>query len=153
MAIEALVLDGAEALLHAGDVGNIAILDMMLESGLPTTAVFGNNDFMLFEYQKSHPIHSEPHYFELGGLKFKMMHMPYHMSADCDVAIFGHLHKFESSKPGRTLFINPGEVCAREKGVSECAILETKEDMFLVNYMFRSVQSDFWHKREYEYKR
>jgi hypothetical protein len=74
--------------------------------------------------------------------------MPYYMSADADMVVSGHTHLFEASLVNNTLFINPGEVCAREKPLSECALVEVEEGCFEVTHYFREVNALTWTKRE-----
>ena len=43
-----------------------------------------------------------------------------------------------------TLYINPGEVCAREKPNIECVMLEIKENEYIINvYSKELTQKDF----------
>ena len=37
----------------------------------------------------------EPHYFKLAKTKFKLMHLPFFMSPDSEVVIYGHTHAFD----------------------------------------------------------
>jgi predicted phosphodiesterase len=70
------------------------------------------------------------------------MHHPYFLTPDCDVVIYGHLHKFECEKR-KALFLNPGEICAREKPLIESALLDTKT--LEVEYVYKD--SDWKIKR------
>jgi len=57
---------------------------------------------------------------------------------------------FEASLVNDKLFINPGEVCAREKPLSECALVIVKNDSFEVAHYFRELSHQEWTKREIE---
>jgi putative phosphoesterase len=43
-----------------------------------------------------------------------------------DVIIYGHVHEAKAYKKGRTLIINPGEVCGYLTGKPSIAVLDTK---------------------------
>ncbi|HHD75516.1 MAG TPA: YfcE family phosphodiesterase [Campylobacterales bacterium] len=148
--VEHLSSLGAEYLLHAGDILLEEHLQMLKESGLPYACVYGNNDTRLISLDGQYNIFREPHYFKIEELKIKMMHMPYYLSADADIVVSGHTHMFEASLVNETLFINPGEVCAREKPLSECAFVTVSDGVFKVEYYFREVSSEAWSKREPE---
>jgi len=149
-AIEHLLSQGVEYLLHAGDIMLEEHLKMLEETNLPYVCVYGNNDLALTHLYGKYNIFKEPYYFKIDNLKIKIMHMPYFMSADADIVVSGHTHTFESSLKGDTLFINPGEVCAREKSLTECAIVSVKDKKFKVEHYFRELSQDSWTKREIE---
>ena len=136
-AIAHLIDSGAEYLLHAGDLEIKEHLDILEDSSVPYICVYGNNDTLLIPLYGQYPIYREPHYFDIEGIKIKMMHMPYYLNPDVDIVISGHTHMFEAEMKGDTLFINPGEVCAREKPLSECVMLEVLDGEFEVIYYFK----------------
>ncbi len=131
-ALALLIENGAEFIIHAGDIVEVEILDMLEESPLDYLAVYGNNDAHLVEYHDKYQLVQEPYYFKLDKLKFKLMHLPFYMAPDADIVVYGHTHYFDCDYKGKTLFLNSGEVCARKKPVSECAMLETFDDKFIV---------------------
>ncbi len=141
---------GVEYLLHAGDIMLEEHLQMLEETKLPYACVYGNNDTSLIALHGKYNIFQEPHYFKIEDLKIKMMHMPYYMSADSDLVVSGHTHMFEASLSNKTLFINPGEVCAREKPLSECALVIVKNKSFEVTHYFRELSQKEWMKRKIE---
>lgn len=147
-AIEHLCALGAEYLLHAGDIMLEAHLQMLEETGLPYACVYGNNDTALIALHGTYNIFKEPHYFKIEDLKIKMMHMPYYMSADADMVVSGHTHMFDVSLVNETLFVNPGEVCAREKPLSECTLVMVEDKHFEVTHYFRELNQSEWTKRE-----
>ena len=149
-AIEHLLSCGAEYLLHAGDLEREEHLQILENAPVPYVAVYGNNDTSLMFLSKKYNIHKEPHYFKIQELKIKMMHMPYYMNPDANIVISGHTHHFESSLKGETLFINPGEVCAREKPLSECAMIEIKNGKFRVTHYFRELNKKVWVEHDIE---
>jgi hypothetical protein len=115
--------------------------------------VYGNNDASLIEYHTKYNLVQEPHYFKLGGVNFKLMHLPFYMNADAEVIIFGHTHVFECDFKNRTLFLNPGEACARDKPFSNCAMLEVTDNALSVTHYYRSVGSEHFEERHYSFER
>jgi predicted phosphodiesterase len=81
------------------------------------------------------------------------MHLPYHLTPDSDIVIFGHTHMFECEYTNKTLFVNPGEVCAREKPLIECVILEINENEYIISYYFKNINENNFKKEEYKYER
>lgn len=152
-AIDALLNDGAEFLVHAGDIVELETLELLKKSRLRYEAVYGNNDAHLAEFHDRYNLVQEPYYFKTANTTFKLMHLPFYMTPDTDVVIFGHTHTFHSEYKGNTLFLNPGEVCARSKSVSEWAMLEIKEDEFIVTAYTRENKSDMIEKEEFSYTR
>ncbi|WP_201332862.1 metallophosphoesterase family protein [Nitratiruptor sp. YY09-18] len=129
-------------LIHAGDIGQ-NVLDFLATLPLKTIAVYGNTDTSLYNSNPQKVIlQKQPYYFKIGNTTFKLMHQPYFLTPDSDVVIYGHLHKF-SCERAKSLFINPGEVCAREKPRIEGALLDlsTKE----VTYIYKEKE---WHKQK-----
>jgi putative phosphoesterase len=147
-ALDHLLSLGVEYLLHAGDIMLEEHLKMLEETELPYACVYGNNDTALISLEKKYNIFKEPHYFKIDTVKVKMMHLPYFMSADADIVISGHTHMFEAEIVENTLFLNPGEVCAREKPLSECALLEVENGKYRVIHYFRELSQQEWTKRE-----
>ena len=81
------------------------------------------------------------------------MHLPYHMTPDCDVLIFGHTHKFECDYKNKTLFLNPGEVCAREKPLIECMKLQINENEYIITRYYRNINEENFKKEEIIYEK
>lgn len=152
-AIEQLVREGAQYLIHAGDIVELEILKLMEETALPYVAVLGNNDAHLINYKERFNLVREPHYFTIGTTHFKLMHLPFYFSADADVVIYGHTHEFYAAYTGKSLFLNPGEVCARNKNISECALLEITEDFFAVDYWHRTIKTAEWKSKRSKFLR
>lgn len=132
--LDFLLEKGVEFIVHAGDMCHVETLELLEKCGVRYVAVYGNNDSHLVEYHNEYNLVKEPNYFKIANTKFKLMHMPYYMSADAEVIIFGHTHQFACEFKNSTLFLNPGEVCAREKPTVECAILKVDDAKFDVSY-------------------
>jgi len=67
--------------------------------------------------------------------------------------IFGHTHEFHCEEVNGTLFLNPGESCARNKPVSECALLEIKEKKFIVTYYTKEKKDKEFRAKKFSFKR
>ena len=143
----------SEYLIHAGDLCIEKNLELLENSGLKYIAVFGNNDRNLLQIVSKYNIKQEPYFFKIKDVSFKLMHLPYHLTPDSDVIIFGHTHIFECDYKNKTLFLNPGEVCAREKPLIECVQLEINENEYIITRFFKNVNEKLFQKKEYKYER
>ena len=152
-AVELLLDAGAEFIIHAGDIVKIETLELLKNCGKPYIVVYGNNDAHLICEQDNYNLVQEPYYFKLADTKFKLMHLPFFMDPDSEIVLFGHTHKFQSQFKNGTLFLNPGEVCAREKPVTECAMLEVQDTTFIVTRFNKELEAEHFESQEYSYTR
>lgn len=152
-AIDTLVKNGAEFIIHAGDICEFETLELLRDCGVKYVAVYGNNDAHLTQFHNSFNLVQEPYHFKIAQTKFKLMHLPFYMSPDADVVIFGHTHMFDADFKGNTLFLNSGEVCARNKPISEWAMLEVTKQNFFVTHYTRANRSDTIEEKHYKYER
>ncbi|MFT7861213.1 MAG: YfcE family phosphodiesterase [Sulfurimonas sp.] len=152
-AIEMLKEQGAEFFIHAGDIVEPDVLEYLKQNTPRYVAVYGNNDAHLVSLHNKYNLVQEPNYFKLANTSFKLMHLPFYMSNDTEVVIFGHTHKFSVEYKGETLYLNPGEVCARNKALSECALLEITPKQFDVKYFTRKKKKEFKLTKEYSFQR
>ncbi|WP_428024354.1 metallophosphoesterase family protein [Arcobacter sp.] len=152
-AIEFLKSEGANYLIHAGDLCLKENLELLKNSGLVYVSVFGNNDNSLLQFSNEYKIEKEPYYFKIEDIKFKLMHLPFYLNADSDIVIFGHTHIFECEYKNGTLFLNPGEVCAREKPLVECVLLEINPNEYIINYYSKNINEKEFLKKEIRYER
>jgi len=153
MVIELLLAEGAEFLIHCGDIVEEEMLQQLKRSGVRYMAVYGNNDPHLAAVHNRYNLVQEPHYFKLADTKFKLMHLPFYMNPDAEVVLFGHTHTFECDFKNGTLFLNPGETCARSKPLSECAMLDITDEMLHVTYYARDIQQSAFHARHFSFER
>lgn len=151
--IDFLKSQGAQYLLHAGDLCIEENLKILKESGLTYISVFGNNDRSLLHLANEYKIEKEPYYFKIKDIKFKMMHLPFYLQGDTDIVVFGHTHHFESEYNNGTLFINPGELCAREKPTIESVLLEINPNEYIINYYYKNISEKNFNKKEIRYER
>lgn len=152
-AIDHLKASGAEFLIHAGDIVKPEMLEQLKASGLRYMAVYGNNDAHLHEYHDKYNLVQEPHYFKLAHTECKLMHLPFYMNPDAEVVLFGHTHIFECDFKNKTLFLNPGETCARDKPFSTCAMLEITQSTFIVTQYTRAVGAQEFEEQHYTFER
>ena len=143
----------AEYLLHLGDIRLEENLKSLKESGLPYVGVFGNHDSSLVPLATQYNIKKEPYYVKIKDTTIKMMHLPYYLTPDSDIVLFGHLHKFSVEFHNNTLFLNPGEICARNKNLTECALIEVTPEYFMVEYLFKEPQERLWQSKQFKFKR
>ena len=151
--IDYLISQGAEYIIHSGDIVKVEVLEYLKKSGIVYLAVYGNNDSHLFKYHKDFNLVQEPYYFKIKNLKIKLMHHPYFMVPDVDLIVYGHTHIAHSQTNGETLFINSGEVCARDLPVSKVALVEVFENKFIVNSYEREIGSIHWKNITFNYKK
>ena len=105
-------LQGANHIIHAGDVGAPGIIDA-LEAIAPTTAIRGNVDTASWaaRFPETVTIH-------LAGLRIHVLHdrkaLDPRTLDDCvDIVISGHSHRPGIESSGGVLFLNPGSAGPR----------------------------------------
>lgn len=102
-------LQGVDAILHAGDVGSIEILDQ-LRAVAPVTAVRGNIDRM-----GPCALLPETEVFEANGISLYMLHDLKTLdlnpaAAGFSVVISGHTHQPKLEHAREVLYLNPGSI-------------------------------------------
>jgi putative phosphoesterase len=127
-AIESFRSRGVEHVIHAGDYVALFAVRLLVESGIPFTGVFGNNDGEREGISTlTGDIHPSPHVFELGGRRIVVVHDPNKLPAaarnGADAIIFGHTHVVLVDK-GPPLRLNPGECCGWVTGKCTAALLD-----------------------------
>ena len=81
------------------------------------------------------------------------MHLPYHLTPDSDIVIYGHTHHHTMEHKGGTLFLNSGEVCAREKDLSEVMVLEIANEEYRVTRAYRKPSLNIWIEETHKFNR
>lgn len=119
--------EGAEAVLHCGDVVAPSTLQCLNKYDLPVHVIHGNNTGDLFSLGRmANREGSNIHYHgmdagvELGGRKIFLVHYPHYARAmaatgDWDLVCCGHSHKprieeLDNIKGGKTPLVNPGTI-------------------------------------------
>jgi len=125
---EALVaLAEAEHILHAGDVGNIEILDALRKIA-PVTAIRGNVDV----YGDCAKLPATE-MVELGGRFFYLVHSVHDLdivpqAAKVDVVVSGHSHKPLIERKNGVMYLNPGSAGPRRFSLPVSVALVTVGD-------------------------
>ncbi|HOX54141.1 MAG: metallophosphoesterase [Candidatus Omnitrophica bacterium] len=117
-----------ELVLHAGDFVAPFTINYLDRLNCQYLGVFGNNDGEKQGLTKKSggKIKEGPIELALGNLKIALVHdINTLASGDFDIVVFGHSHKKELKKEGKTLFVNPGECGGWLTGKSTVAILDT----------------------------
>jgi predicted phosphodiesterase len=81
------------------------------------------------------------------------MHHPYFMTPDTDVIVYGHTHVQHSQHSGKSVYINPGELCARDDKYSTVSLLEIKKDIYRIYDFRRQIKTQEWREFVTEYPR
>lgn len=119
-------LHGVDLIIHAGDIGNIGIMDE-LKSMAPVVAVRGNMD--MSEDLRELP---ETEAIQVGDALLYIIHNINRLDiapskADFDAVIFGHLHYPSVTKHSGVLFVNPGSASQpRRKSSASLALLHIR---------------------------
>lgn len=103
-------LEGADAIIHGGDINTQAVVDT-LKSYAPLYIVRGNNDK---EWAEGLPRDLR---FTLAGVRFYMVHNKKDAPADLgdvDVVVYGHSHKWAQEERDGVLWLNPGS-CGKRR--------------------------------------
>ena len=104
-------LQGVELIVHAGDIGKLAVLEALREIA-PVAAIRGNNDRE--QWAKKLP---DVLKLQIGSVVLHVIHDVNDMKAEVDQSInavvSGHSHKPSLIERDGTLFINPGSAGPR----------------------------------------
>jgi len=144
-AVKRLIDEKVELVLHAGDYISPFVIPHFKPFKGKFIGVFGNNDgdheFLKRRFAEFgleiRGIFAE---VKVDGLRIALLHggepggppgaselLKSLISAGCyDVIVHGHVHEAKAYKEGKTLIINPGEVCGYLSGKSTVAILDTE---------------------------
>jgi uncharacterized protein len=120
-------LRGVEQILHAGDVGDIAILDALREIA-PVTAIRGNVDVYgaCAELPATDVV-------ELGGQLFYLVHSVHDLdinpkAAGVAMVVSGHSHKASVTVKDGVIYFNPGSAGPRRFSLPVTVGFVTVED-------------------------
>jgi putative phosphoesterase len=139
-AIEKLNEEKVELVLHAGDYVAPFVIPKFKKLNAELVGVFGNNDgdheFLKKQFRETHNCTMKGRFAEIDaeGCKIALLHGDEKELLDAlincegfDIIVHGHSHTRVSRKNGKTLIINPGEVCGYLTGKSTIALLDTKK--------------------------
>lgn len=105
-------LAGCDAIVHAGDICESAVLDA-LAAVAPLTAVRGNND--RGDWAEALPVQTT---LAIGGVRIAVVHELPHLSGDpaadgIALVVSGHSHKPSRETRDGVLYVNPGSAGPR----------------------------------------
>ena len=123
----------ADAILHAGDLVDVSVLELLRSLGPPLHAISGNVDSEAV--RRLVPARLE---LELGGARIGMVHIPGPTAGRCerlrvkfprcDAVIFGHTHMPEHVELDGFQIFNPGSPTERRRAPARTMGLATIED-------------------------
>jgi putative phosphoesterase len=126
--------------LHAGDYVAPFVIPKFKELKARLVGVFGNNDGdhellrKRVSENKNVEIRGTFAAITIEGLKIALLHgdeaellKTLIDNGSLDVIVHGHAHSAEVYRKGRTLVVNPGEVCGYLTGKSTVALLDTSK--------------------------
>jgi len=124
--------------LHAGDYVAPFVIPKLKELKAKMIGVFGNNDgdreLLKKRFSEYEDLEIRGNFAEIfvGGSKIALLHGDEEEllealvnSQSFDIVVHGHTHKAEVYQKGKTLIVNPGEVCGYLSGKSTIALLDT----------------------------
>jgi len=124
-AVKKLNEENVALVLHAGDYVSPFVIPKFKALNAKLIGVFGNNDCEI--RGRFAEINAE-------GFKIALLHGDETELLDAlincggfDAVIHGHSHANVSRKNGKTLIVNPGEVCGYLSGKSTMALLDTEK--------------------------
>lgn len=130
--------ENVELVLHAGDYVSPFVIPKFKELKAKLIGVFGNNDGdhellkKRFSENQNLEIHDNFAEIPIENLKIALLHgnekellKALINNGTFDMIIHGHTHNAEIYQKGKTLIINPGEVCGYLSGKSTIAVLDT----------------------------
>lgn len=137
-AVKRLNEEKVELVLHAGDYIAPFVIPKFKNLQVKLIGVFGNNDGdrellkRRFSENKNLELHGNFTTIIAEDIKIALLHgheeellKALIESENLDVIVHGHTHKAEVYQKGKTLIVNPGEVCGYLTDKSTLALLDT----------------------------
>jgi putative phosphoesterase len=129
-----------ELVLHAGDYVAPFVIPKFKELKAKLIGVFGNNDgdreLLKKRFSENAKLEIRGNFAEIkvGNAKVALLHGSEEEllkalieSETFNIVVHGHTHKAETYRKGKTLVVNPGEVCGYLTGKSTIALLDTEK--------------------------
>jgi hypothetical protein len=146
-AVKRLNEENVGLVLHAGDYVAPFVIPKFKDLKARLIGVFGNNDgdheLLKRRFSECKGLEMRGNFAEMtiDGLRVALLHgheeellKALVEGESFDVVVHGHTHRVEVYKKGRTLVVNPGEVCGYLSGKSTIALFDTvKREVRLVN--------------------
>lgn len=140
-AVKVLNEKNVELVLHVGDFVSPFVVSKLKDLHCRVIGVFGNNDGdrellkKRFNETSNCTIYDCFAQVKIEGYKIAMMHgnEPELLNVIVDsgyfnAVIYGHSHKLSIERKGKTLNVNPGELCGYLTGKATIALLDTIRD-------------------------
>lgn len=137
-AVRRLNEENVGLVLHAGDYVAGFVIPRFKELKAKLIGVFGNNDgdheLLMKRFSENKRLELRGNFAEVtaDGLKIALLHggdvellEALINQESFDVVVHGHTHMHEIRRKGKTLVVNPGEVCGYLSGKSTLALLDT----------------------------
>ncbi len=128
-AVEEAKKRNVRVVFHCGDI--VAPFVIPLFKDFELHGVFGNNDgeWLFMKEKAGDAIKKGPRELEVDGKKVALMHEPFLLEAIVksqmyDYVFYGHTHKMDIRREGKTLVVNPGEACGCLTGKSTMVLLD-----------------------------
>jgi len=146
-AVKRLNEENVGLVLHAGDYVAPFVVPKFKDLKARLIGVFGNNDgdheLLKKRFSENKGLEMRGNFAEVivDGLRVALLHghdeellKALVESGGFDVVVYGHTHKVKVCQKGRTLVVNPGEVCGYLSGKSTIALFDTvKREVKLVD--------------------
>ena len=146
-AVKRLNEENVGLVLHAGDYVAPFVVPKFKDLKARLIGVFGNNDgdheLLKKRFSENKGLEMRGNFAEVivDGLRVALLHghdeellKALVESGGFDVVVYGHTHKVKVCQKGRTLVVNPGEVCGYLSGKSTIALFDTvKREVRLVD--------------------
>jgi len=139
-AIKRLNAEKVELVLHAGDYVSPFVIPKFKASNARLIGVFGNNDgdhvSLKKRFSENENCTIKGRFAEINadGFKIALLHgdetellNALINSGGFDAVVHGHSHANVSCKNGKTLIVNPGEVCGYLTGKATLTLLDTEK--------------------------
>jgi hypothetical protein len=139
-AVKRLNAENIELVFHAGDYVAPFVIPKFKELKAKLIGVFGNNDgdheLLRKKFSENPKLEIRGGFAELAvdGLRIALFHggdkeiLKALIDGGCfDVMVCGHSHSAEVYRKGKTLVVNPGEVCGYLSGKATIAVLDTSK--------------------------
>ncbi|MEM3566538.1 MAG: metallophosphoesterase [Candidatus Bathyarchaeia archaeon] len=139
-AIKRLNEENVELVLHAGDYVAPFVIPKFRDLRARLIGVFGNNDgdreLLKKRFGENERLEVRGNFAEIniGKAKIVLLHGSEEEllraiinSGNFDAVVHGHTHKAEIYRKGKTLVVNPGEVCGYLTGKSTIALLDVEK--------------------------
>jgi len=139
-AVKKLNEENVELVLHAGDYVAPFVIPKFKKLRAKLIGVFGNNDgdreLLKKRFSEHEGLEMRGSFAEIvvDNLKIALLHgneeellMALINGESFDVVVHGHTHKPEIYRKGKTLVVNPGEICGYLTGKSTFALFDTNK--------------------------